>query len=497
MEGEAKKSLSKQAGRGALWQLGMGGVSTTLRLGASAVLARHLEPDDFGILGLCIIALNAIAYLGNFGIAPGIIAKQDLTEEDLNTGFWVLTANRIAIFTLAFFSAPLFAMFFNEPRVTSGFRVVCVVFLLSALEGIPRALLTKHLRFGILSSVRLASTVIESGVAITFALTTDLRYWSLIIGMLSGYIFSLCVFIFYAGWTPGWGWSKTSFHYYKKFIIHGFNSSIVVYLKDNIDYILVGRVLGAQSLGYYEYAYKIPHTFTDSLIGPMSSVLQPIFSKLQKQKEAAGNGYLRAIQLIVMIAFPCLTGLAAIADVAVPVLWGDKWQTIIVPLQILCFSAMLQVLCLPNGQIFLANQRPELVFSANLTGLIVTLLSVGSLGYFFNINGVAIGMALGNIPNIYYISKMCEILEITFMSIIINIFGIIIAATGCATISWTFMTALLAYKINLPLVFILSMLSGAISYCMILYFIDKKPVINFFKIIEETVNIKIKLPFIN
>lgn len=407
-----KDSLTKIAGRGALWQFGGGALSSVIRLGASAVLARFLNPEDFGILGMGITAMGVVAYLGNMGIGAAIISKQDLDQRDLSTGFWILLINRIILYSIVFSLAPYVAWFFNEPRVTPVFKVVTLVFLLSALDNIPRSLMIRRMQYRDLCIVNLFGGIVETTMAILLVVYTDLRYWCLVIAMLTSYVSSLVLLYLRTKWFPRPNFSVESFVYFKRFIISGLGSSAVLYLKQNIDYLLVGRWFGATTLGLYEYAYKIPHMFVDRLISPMMGVLFPSLARLQKDKESSAAGFLKAVRLIGLITIPCLFMLASTADDLVPLLWGNKWLAIITPLKILSFSAVVMAILIPVNHIFWVYKRPDMVFKNNLVTFLSTFLSVGIGGFYLGINGVALGILFGTIPGIYFLIIGCRMIEL-------------------------------------------------------------------------------------
>jgi len=113
-------SLTRSAGRGALWKIASGGWQTVVRLGASTVLARVLYPEAFGIVGMAMLAQGLIRRFGSLGMTTGIIAKKDVTEDDLSTAFWVTAGVHVVLFGVAFAASPLFAAFFRTPQETAS-----------------------------------------------------------------------------------------------------------------------------------------------------------------------------------------------------------------------------------------------------------------------------------------------------------------------------------------------------------------------------------------
>ena len=491
---KAERSLTALAGLSAVLQVGGGAISTVIRLGSSAVLARLLNPVDFGILGVGIIALEAIAHLGNMGINAGVISKKELSEADLSTGFWVMLANRTLLFTLSYLAAPLIAMFFREPRVTNVFRVCSIVFFFSAFDSIPRALITKKMDYVSLSLLQIGGSLLEGIVAIWLAATTNLRYWALIIGMLTTYSASLIFLYALTKWRPTLNWSRSSLRYFKSFMMNGVGASIVLYLKNNIDYLIVGRLLGVRQLGFYEFAYKVPNSFVQSFIMPLSNILHPLLAKVQDSNETVAAGYLRAMRLINIISFPALLGLASVADLLVPVLWGDKWLPIVVPLKILCFAGLVNCICAPIEFLFLAKQRPDLVFRMHLSTFLSTAAGVSVLGYFWGLNGIALGMALGTLPGFYFIFVGCKIITLSSRAFFLMVLEILVLASTSAGAS--FATVSFGKKIGLssPLLLVASISIAACVYLVLLWQFNKRSLNELILIINETIGKEIIRP---
>ena len=466
-----KSSLTKLTGQGVLWQVGGGFIFTLLRLGSSACLARLLDPRDFGILGMGIIAVNAMTYIGNIGIGTAVVAKKEVNKNDLSTGFWIILANRIILFLMAFLCAPLLADFFREPRVTWVFRVASVVFLFSAFEAIPNSILVKELKYKSLFFINVLRVIIESSLAIVLAYKTELRYWALIIAMLSSYFSGLILLWLLVDWRPKLCFSKKSFLFYKSYLINSFGNSIVLYFRQNIDYILVGRVLGSTSLGLYEYAYKIPHMFIDRFIFPISNVLLPAFSKIQEDKTLVADSFLKAFRIICFFSFPSLLFLAATSDLVVPILWGNKWMSITTPLKILCVAALLQAILRPSMQIFWVYRRPDLVFKNNMTQLIFTMIFVYLGSHLYGINGVALGMLIGSIPNMFFFFIALNIINFDFKKLFTFLILLILISSISAYVVYIFnMYSIFSNRINL----LLSSLTIGLIIFILLSFITLK-----------------------
>lgn len=396
-------ALTRSAGRGALWQIAGGGWTTLVRLGASTVLARVLFPEDFGILGMALLARGLVQQIGALGTGTGLIAKKDVTQDDLSTAFWMGAAVQVFLFCVALAGAPLAGAFFQASAVTWVMRAVSVTFLFMAAGSVSSTLLTKRLKFGGLAVIGGAGIAIESGLAIFFVVAFDMGYWALVSAMLISSFLTTITRIIYARWLPSFCFNRKSFSYLFRYGINGLGFSVVNYFHQNVDYLLVGRFLGPAILGLYEFAYRIPHMVYVRLAQPVGGVVFPTLSKVQANDEQLAAGYLKVAKYLAFLVFPMLAGLALLARPTVAVLWGDRWMPIVRPLQILCLVAAIRCVVSPVGAIFVCKDRPDMPFKYTTVTLVITVVAVGSLGWAFGLNGVALGMLVSTLPYVWII----------------------------------------------------------------------------------------------
>jgi len=468
----APQSLSVKAARSAVWQILGGGWQTIVRLGASVFLARALRPSDFGIFGMAVLFQEFLLHIGSFGVGSGIIAKKQVTQKDLDTCFWIMLFVRVFLFSLAYIGAPIAASFFKEPRLVSVIRVVSLCFLIEVIGMIPNLILTKHLRFALITVIQAISVFLGSFLAVILALFAGLAYWSLVISTLFSSLILNLLFLFFSKWFPQFDFDWNSFRYFSRFGFFSLGFAVSNYLRQNLDYLLVGRLLGSYQLGLYEYAYRIPHLVLDRIARPVGSVIFPALSKVQDDNRRIFSGYLKATKFVALIAFPLLFSLAAIADILVPVMWGDQWIPIIVPLQILCVAAAVKCLFQPIGSIFYCKNRPDIPFKISLISLLFTGFSVGILGYFYGLNGVAFGMLLPVFLSflvVYYAFK--RVLDVNFFEIFRVLFPVLVSSFLCAFFAFFVKKLLLLFGVRPVLIVIVSVLIASLAYLFSLLFL--------------------------
>lgn len=459
-------SLTQRVGRGAFWQVAGGVWQTIVRLSASVVLARVLTPADYGVFGMAVLMREFILQFGNMGMGTGIIAKKEVTDEDLCTCFWSVAAVRCILFLVAVACAPLGSWFFNDPRVADVVRVVSLTFLFSILSGVSGTLMQRELEFKALNIIKGVLAVLESGLAVIMVLTTDWGYWILVFAMLFHALAYHAAIFLIVRWWPKFKFNKISFQYLFRYGINGLGFNFTNYLKQNLDYLLVGRILGTAALGLYEFAYRIPHMVQDRISRPLGSVAFPALSKIQDDNKKLAQGYTQVVKYVSLVSFPLLFGLAAVAHLAVPVLWGDQWLPVITPLRLLCICAVLRIIPQPVGAIFNCKNRPDIPFKISFFSLLWTAAVVGFLGYMYGIIGVATGMIVSLAPSFLSVWIAHKMLEAKMIFLFKSLLPILFSAICCAAVAYASCTILLNIGVTIAGTLGIAVFFGGATYIL-------------------------------
>jgi len=472
-----EESLGQKAGRAAIWQVAGGGWQTIVRLAASMYLARALKPSDFGLFGMALLYQQLLVTALSLGFGTGLIVKKDLTEEDLSTSFWLSCAVRVTVFLAVFLTAPLAAMFWKEPRVESVIRVISFVLLISLIGIIPETLARKHLEFKKINIIRGLAILLESGTAVALVALTHLTYWALVIGMMVNTVFyNLTLWLATGAWRPRLTFHKDAFRYLFRFGFYTWLFSITNYLKQNVDYFLVGRLLGTYKLGLYEFAYRLPHLVFDRISRPVGDVVFPALSKVQDDNEALFRGYVTAVKYVCLICWPILFYLIATADVLVPFLWGQQWIPIILPLKILCICSLVMCTIQPVGHLFLCKSRPELLPFFTSLSLAITGFLLFCLIKVFDLVGAALAMMISSFFYYIMLYKAFSLINFSFFSFLKEMFPLFFINSLLATLLFVLKFLMSSFPPFLVLFF--SFLLFSLGYIIFSFLLFKEELIS-------------------
>ena len=126
------QDLKQRTVRGGLARLCAQGATFVLRLGSLMVLARVLEPKDFGLVGMVTAFTGVLNLFRDFGLSAAAVQRTSVTEEESSTLFWINMLVGVLLGLLAVAAAPAIAAFYHEPKLIGvtvllslGFPIKC------------------------------------------------------------------------------------------------------------------------------------------------------------------------------------------------------------------------------------------------------------------------------------------------------------------------------------------------------------------------------------
>ncbi len=375
---------------------------------------RILSPDDYGLMAMAGVYLGFIILFNEVGLSAAIIQKKDLNQEDLSNICWAVLSINLALYALSFFSAPLVAAFYNEPRVADVIRVASIVFIIRSLGLVSNNMLTREMVFNRQSQAGLIGNL--SGAVATLWLAMEgFGVWSLVYGNIIIEIVKNLLFSLFYPWKPEFSFSFSKV----KDLIH-FGSKVAVarffwYLSSNMDLLIAGKILGKTQLGYYAIAVQFALIPLDKMVSTISQVAFPAFSKVQDDPALLRRYYLKIVNVVAFASFPVCWGIFLVAESAVPLFLSEKWLPAILPLQILSMVTAFRAIHIINAPLEMAVGRPGITIR---NFMIIT--SVLALSFF-------IGSSYG-LEGLAYSWLVFPIVFLITTSITLKLIGLSLAA---------------------------------------------------------------------
>jgi O-antigen/teichoic acid export membrane protein len=338
---------------------------------STIILARLLSKDDFGVAGYALVAISFLEVLNDLGIGPALIYHRD-EPKAADTAFWLGLIISLILCAGTYLAAPFVGAFFNDNRAVPVTQALGFTFPIVALRNVHNMLLHKSLAFGQKFIPDFTEALSKGGISILMALW-GFGVWSLIGGQIAS--FTIGVFAYW--WVTRW---RPSFHFApqiaRSLLFYGLgivSVNTLGILLNNIDYLFVGRFLGATALGVYTLAFRLPDMLIMQFCNVIANVIFPVYTKLRDDPQKLTQGFLATTRYVSLITVPLGLGLALIAKPFILTFFTDKWIEAAPVLQAISLFALFLSLSYNAGDVYKAQGRPGILMGLSFVRLIILL----------------------------------------------------------------------------------------------------------------------------
>ena len=465
-------SLKQAATHSIKWSLVSQVGRQVMQFVTTAILARLLSPSDFGLLGMATIVIRFIDLFKDLGTSSAVIQQKNLSDALVNSIFWVNVFFGFLGMVILFIFSPLIAEFYQEPRVTLVLKVLSLTFVISGISILQKAILERNLAFNKLAKIELTAIVLGSIVGITLALL-EFGVWSLVYQTMTVVTVTTVLLLVATRWKPKMIFSWSELQAVTGYSLNLTGFTILNYLYRNADYLLIGKFLGSQALGYYTLAYRLMLYPLQNISSVIGRVMFPVFSQIQDDDKRFGIAYLKVISTIALITFPMMVGLWALSEPFILTLFGSQWQSVIWLLMILSPVGMVQSLQTTIGTIYRAKGRTDWMFRWSVAETILIVIAF-IIGLQWGIIGVATAYAISVFVLAY------PGFAIPFRLIHLKVFDLVVAVWQPLVASLLMLGVILGVKFLLPTsltnAWLLAILipTGCIAYLLVSWLINRQ-----------------------
>ncbi|ADL13615.1 lipopolysaccharide biosynthesis protein [Acetohalobium arabaticum] len=462
-------SLAKKTIDSSLWMFGSSFLNKGFKFTRKIILARILAPEDFGLFGIALLILSASDSLTKTGFNKALIQKQKEVEKYLNTAWTIQVMRGGILFLVLFSTAPIIALFFNEPLAIPILRVLAIAQIFKGVQNIGMIYFDKRLQFNKKFIYTVSGTVFDFTVSIIAAYILK-NAWALVWGVLVGSIVKCMISFILHPYRPSLNFSIIKAKELFDFGKWKLATSFIVFFAVHLDDIIVGRILGTTKLGLFQMAFQLSNITASEISYVVSKVAFASYSKLQNDKKRLNIAYLRILELVVTISLPMIGGMIILAPLGIKLVLGEKWMPMLYSFRVLTIGGLFRTLSITGGALFDAVGFPKGDFMMNKWRFISLSITIIPFTYMWGLNGAAMtsGLALlvSLIPLIKNLSSILEqdlgvylkLSIIPFISSLIMI-GVILCSYEYEIIKWFYLIKLI--------------LLGSLVYFTLLYLFDK------------------------
>ena len=387
----------------AMQQFGSQGITFVV----SIVLARLLEPKDFGIIALFGVISGLAVLLMSSGMTTSLLRSKDIDDEDLSTVFLFNIVVAFVLYIIIYLIAPWIEWFYKIDGLAKIVRVYSVIFVIQAFGAVQKMLITKVLDFKKLFIIQLPSLVISSVCGVVMAYN-GFGIWALVYMGVIQYFLDTTQIWLKSSYRPKWVFSKDKFRRHFGFGINMTFTSILNVLFQNLYVIYIGKVFSPAILGLYNRAESLKNLPVNNIMNILKRVLVPFFSTIEDDR-VLKSYYKKIMSSVIFILSPILVVLIFQAENIVRILLTEKWIEVVPYLQIICLSGFLHPLSEYNINVLVVKGKSNLVLKLEFYKKIITIV-VFSVSLIWGIYGLLVGQVINSviiyIVNSYYTKDM-------------------------------------------------------------------------------------------
>lgn len=388
----------------------------------TAILARILSPEDFGIIAIVTVFITFFQLLTHIGLGPAIVQKK-LSEDEIATIFNIILIIAGIATIMFFFFSYFVAFFYNNKNYIHIVKLLSIMVFFETIKIVPYSLLRKRKLFIRLGIAEISGLIVSSSIAVVCGLL-GLSYWALVYKAIINSIVVALLLLIISGFKFKLIFLKEAVKKVLKYSAFQFLSSLVNYVSRNIDNLLIGKVLGEKALGFYDKAYKLMLYPLNNLARVMTPVLHPVLSDYSEQKKVLYRTFLSITRFFTLIGVPLSVFMFFSAKEIILILFGPKWTAAVLPLKILSTIIWIQMIRSSFASIYQAADRTDILFISTLYSTIMNISGI-VIGLFYDLAGVAAGLTISNyitiLPSALILIKICLKMKVAdFLKIFIN-----------------------------------------------------------------------------
>lgn len=371
----SEQSLKDKTIKGTIWSAADAFLGQGVTFLVGIVLARILSPDEYGLIGICLIFNTVLNGIVDSGFSNALIRKKEVSDEEYNTMFITNMVISSCLYVLLFLFTPHVSSFFGRVELTPLLRVTGLILIFNALSITQVTILTKRIDFKTKTKASLISAVISGIIGIAMAFC-NLGVWALVGQMVSkSLLYTLCLWILNK-WIPNFSFSRNSFSYMWGFGWKMLVSGLLNNVWNQLYQVVVGKFYAPITLGHYTRAKEYATIFSGNITSIIERVSFSVLADIQNDKKRMIAAYRKVIKTTMFITCICMLGMGAVAEPLVYCLIGPKWHQAATFLPLICISMSLYPLHAINLNMLKVQGRSDIFLYLEIVKKIIALFPI-------------------------------------------------------------------------------------------------------------------------
>ena len=377
----------------------------------SIIIARLLNPSDYGLVAMVSIFMAIAQTLIDSGFSNALIQKQNRTEVDFSTIFHFNNFASLFLYIVLYFGSIPISKFYDSSELIPVLRLFAFNLIIQGLSIIQQTQLIIELRFKDKAKISLVAVIISGICGIIMAYNDFGPYalvWQIII---MNAITTIGIWIM-KPWKPMLVFSLSSFRTLFKFSSKIMIGGLLHSVYSNIYSLIIGKIYNSAALGLYTKANNLSKTPSLQIATIIDQVSYPVLCGLQNDSVQLKTMFFKYLRISSFIITPILILLCCLARPLVIILLGTKWEAMIIFLQVLSLAYILEPVQKFNWQLLNVHGRSDLSLKSEVVKKIISI-SLLLIAIQFDAIYVALSLLIYSVCDviiiIYFVRQITDI----------------------------------------------------------------------------------------
>jgi O-antigen/teichoic acid export membrane protein len=334
-------SLRHRVLKAGLWSTASFGLGLVVRFGSNLLMTRLLLPDMFGIMAMATTVMIGLAMFSDVGLRQSVVQSTRGSDASfLNTAWSVQILRGIAIWLAAVCVSIVIALaaqrgavlpdsVYAAPSLPYVMTALAFSAVISGFESTKVYEASRGLALEHLTKLEIVSQL--AGLAWMLCwVAIDRSIWALVAGAIGA---ALTRTVLSHIWLPGvgnrWEWDRAAVHeviYFGKWI---FLASVLGFLVNSGDRLLLGGLVSSTVLGFYSIASLIGNSVEGILSKIMGEVSFPAFSEVVRNRRSdLQRAYYQFLTPIGAVAYFSAGFLMAFGQTLIHLLYDHRYEQV-------------------------------------------------------------------------------------------------------------------------------------------------------------------------
>lgn len=360
--------------KGGLWTSVSTAVTIITQFARLMILTRFLDKSDFGLVSIVNTVIGLCLTFTDLGFSSALMYKKNISHNEFSTLFWLQLIIFGILYLVLCCISPFVAEFYGETLLKGLIPLAALSVLFQSFGKLYDTVLQKQYQFKIIAFRNICSNIFSFSVAVILA-WKGLGVYSLIISTLLHAII-LNSWNFFSGIKV----QKLIFYCHIKSVIKLLKIGVfqtgtrmLDFISNKIDVMIIGKLLGTETLGIYDLAKNLVNTLVDLVRTVISKVALPILANNNDNDDIVRCRFLIMTKTVAYIIIPIGIGIAIFSKEILLIVYGSAFIEASIIVTLFAFISIFNSICSFYDMLGVAKGRTDLNFYNTIVRMVITI----------------------------------------------------------------------------------------------------------------------------